>query len=799
MAIGPYSNYSDGEIVQIPGPDGSFIGYKFDGDQRAFYAHEASVLATLQHGYTHIGSDPIPDATIASDGLMSKDDKAKLDSIVGTRIGVLGFQGAGFPDDGGWLQGDIILATGSEAISIERVGNIVRFVVDIPTPLSCPCESCAEIYWVRDFADSGQNGYAIRGPQCGSLLPDVHTYGEFKVYLTPSNTIFSNPDSELKPMLNTTPTFIFKRYDDGIAGGSGSEQAELEMVLERISGSYVTKVGWSMTPGASGVAECVWHMGQDDGANKIEFKLMPEAEPGLLGALLYRGHTLTRRPARITALDATNSSTNMYTAQWWDIDNAISPNPSDTFTVINAVNYDSDGIIVPDVVSGSTLEIGRIISVYSFLTVAGTYRHYCHEIAALNPSTLWVTTGVAEFGNVFEYRAEDGSNSGCDNTDDFRNIERSQWGLAGVYDSVVVDGKIMQHQTNVTIDTSLPGLVVSDSGGTFSTPMRPVTIWNRTTSRDNYMELYLARPDQGSSTLLYPPIDILLRAPIDSYEDIYAEIREIQYADGEPDRIIIGGVPFKDIPPTGYIRVISDDNNNFDTIIRYQSKEAFATASIATPNVWDVALLVEVGTGVGIDPGDVIEILHEDYTSPAVRLLFGHADGTDATSSDNLITMQAQVGTLGMCVGYELDVTGGTYTTDNFIRGFKPGYAVSSAYAQTGTAATDAETVISVPTGFRVYDGSVVSNVEWFNVVKVLVVDSQVYIWWNDLPITPSATLSATLPTPVSINSSFFPIEDEITYGKFGVKLWPGAKVRRIVTRMNLEKFTPFSLGVNSN
>jgi intein/homing endonuclease len=55
------------------------------------------------------------------------------------RVGVLGFQGAGFPDDGGWMQGDIILAAGTEFISLERIGNVIRWTVDSPIPLICNC------------------------------------------------------------------------------------------------------------------------------------------------------------------------------------------------------------------------------------------------------------------------------------------------------------------------------------------------------------------------------------------------------------------------------------------------------------------------------------------------------------------------------------------------------------------------------------------------------------------------------------------------------------------------------------
>jgi hypothetical protein len=811
MALQPHTNYVDGQIINLPGPDGSFIGYMYDAETRTFWAHETQVMASLNHGHTHVGTDPVPAVTTDTNGLMSKNDKVKLDAIVGTRLGVLGYQGAGFPDDGGWLQGDIILASGSESISIERVGNIVRFVVDVPTPLSCPCEECAEIYWVRDFADSGQNGYAIRGPQCGGLLPDVHTYGEFKVYMPPSNTIFTNPDSELPALMNTSPAFIFKRYDDGVAGGAGSNQAEMEMVLDRISGSYVTKTGWSMTPGALGVAECVWHMGLDSSNNKITFKLMPEMEPGLIGALMYKGWTLTQRPARVTALHSTNSSTNKYVAEWWDVDTNTAPERPTTFDVTNAVNYEADGTIVPDVVAGATLQLGRIINVFSLEASAGIWRHYIHEIAQINPSTLWYTMGEIEFGNVFEARTEDDTINGAENVDDFRNLERSQWGMAGIYDDLVVAGVNLNQENTAYIDTTLPGLVVGATG-TDQHIARPVMVWHRNSARDAYLEMHLARPDDIDSNpdedFVYPPIDILLRAPVDSFENQYGYVKVVEEGAAQTGTVVVAGLQIHDIAPSGYLRVINTDNGNHNSIIKYQSKSAFYALTGSDASIsdrWDTAFIsTDISCGGStscIAAGDVVEVLHEEYTAPAVRLLFKHGDSGSGSAgsgsgSTAIITMQAYVGTLGMSVPYVDDVSG---IEDNFIRGFESGYTVSGIYTQNGTIQNPTGSVVSVPSDFVVYDGTVIAEQEIFNVLKILLRDQQVYIWWNDMAVTPSSALSQNLPTPVAINTSYFPITDEVTYGKFAMRLWPGAGIRRFITRTNFEQFSQFTLGVNNN
>jgi intein/homing endonuclease len=137
--IPQHTNLADGQFIQIIGPDGVTTGYSYDEQQRALYFKESQVLFPSFHGLSHISGDPIPGATCDTPGLMSADDKCKLESLVGTRFGVLGFQGDGFPNDNGWMSGDIILAAGTEFISLERIGNIIRFTVDSPIPLNCAC------------------------------------------------------------------------------------------------------------------------------------------------------------------------------------------------------------------------------------------------------------------------------------------------------------------------------------------------------------------------------------------------------------------------------------------------------------------------------------------------------------------------------------------------------------------------------------------------------------------------------------------------------------------------------------
>jgi hypothetical protein len=326
-----HNSLTDGQFVQVQGPNSITSGYSYDSQQRAFYFKESQVLFPSHHGQTHIAEDPVPTATCDTPGLMAADDKCKLDALLQTRLGVLGFQGAGFPDDGGWMQGDVILAAGTEFISIERIGNVVRFTVDSPIPLNCACEECQQIFWVQDETDIS----SIRPPTCGGKLPGVNGYGEFKVYLFPESTI-ADPNNVAATLNNkgSHPAFIFKRYDDTIAPGLG----ELEVVLKRDSiNSLQTEIGWAFTPGAAGSVQCVWFTGKDNDGNQTRFELDPSSEPNSLGSILYRGHLISKKMGVIVDYTSTILSTNQYSVREWNVDGA---GPSgDTFTARNVWRY----------------------------------------------------------------------------------------------------------------------------------------------------------------------------------------------------------------------------------------------------------------------------------------------------------------------------------------------------------------------------------------------------------------------------------------------------------------------------
>ncbi|MFA5767329.1 MAG: hypothetical protein WC919_05380, partial [Candidatus Paceibacterota bacterium] len=221
-----HTSLVDKQWIQVSGPDDIISGFAYDAETRSLWGRDSQISQIGIHGTSHISSDPIPTATCDTMGLMAADDKCKLDALTQMRLGIVGFQGGGFPDDGGWLQGDVILAAGSEFVSIERFGNVIRWTVDSPIPLSCNVETCASIFWVQDETEVA----SIRPPSCAGKLPGTSSYGEMKVYLLPESMIIdpADPATSLNKKTNY-PSLIFKRYDDSVAPGV----AEFEMVLKR--------------------------------------------------------------------------------------------------------------------------------------------------------------------------------------------------------------------------------------------------------------------------------------------------------------------------------------------------------------------------------------------------------------------------------------------------------------------------------------------------------------------------------------------------------------------------------------
>lgn len=814
------STLTDKQYVQVSGPNGITTGYQYDAQQRALYLKESQVLFPSFHGQSHIAEDPVPAATCDTPGLMAADDKCKLDALLQTRLGVLGFQGAGFPDDGGWMQGDIILAAGTEFISIERIGNVVRFTVDSPIPLNCSCETCQQIFWVQDETDIS----SIRPPTCGGKLPGVNSYGEMKIYLFPESTIVnpSNPSATLNNKGNY-PAFIFKRFDDTIVPGV----AEHEMILKRDSlNSMVTEIGWAMTPGATGVPEMVWFMGKDNDGSQIRFDLDPSSEPGLLGSLLYKGHLLTKKMAVITGYTSTILSTNQYVLREWNVD--ASRAVGDTFTARNIWQFTNpenpqSGANPQSVVLDSTIDllpIGTLIDLWSFKVgeIAGEpiLRHYFNKKPSINPNNMWTWAGFTQFGDPVIAREEVLAGPGSEDkyssiqVSSIRDFERNIWGLTGYDDPLIwydvaltagtEDADISQ-QHRAMIDNNLPGLVVQSSPTAVTDfSERPVWLWNRKNFCNTLTRVDIGRPDSS----MFSPIDLAVRAQIDEHENKYMRVLGTGEISGL-NYVRVCGVHFNDLPPFGSVRVISPGENH-NKIYNYQRKFMFPSSVSESGNTeptggYATAIncdsIILAGSSLDNDPypgspDDILELLHQEYNSTVVRVEFSFDEATGLTQ------LQFKVGTLDMSLPYEEDIFDDD--TDDYVRGLAPGYAVSAVYSQAGTFTGVGTQPSASPSGFVVYDGGAqIGGLqdEYWNRLEVLVRDDQLWIWWNRLLIPPSTTLSAVLPTPVTIDTPYFPIvvNPNKQFGKNGLRMWPGTKLRRIDVRTQATVFSEFTYG----
>jgi hypothetical protein len=937
----PKSRLVDQQFLRIAGPDGLSIGYRFDEETCTLYGKESEVIIPSFHGMTHIAEDPVPLATTDTPGLMSAPDKARLDALSQTRIGVLGFAGAGFADDGGYLQGDIILAAGTEFISLERIGNVIRFTVDSPLPLNCGKEECAQIFWIQDETDVS----AIRPPTCAGKLPDLNGYGELKIYQFPESTVV-NP-SDPTPVLNTKcnyPAFIFKRADDTVT----PNQAEIEFVLTR-NANKTTNIGWAMTPGATGVPQCVWFMGLDNDGNQIRFELNIERDPDLLGSVLYKGHTLTRQMAVVTGYTSSILSTNQYLCKFWSVNNARPA--GDEFVGTNAWRYNNPENQPTDLVNPrqlvldatcDLLPVGTLVQIweYELSRVNGErqVQRFFSQAPKLNPATLWGVGGVIRFGDLLESRSEiegfgTDATGNINTVNDVRLVERTQWGITGFEDRLLLaddgevtagtdEGQIIRSDTVLAVDTiadpdnprpnfkitaaaayggatfvfnelagrmlvftngpllgvefmvienttttvtvhdpdgrgdevlvgdgfdiyistetqepsgvainnqyvadinpSIPGLVVSETLPQ-SDRERPVYIWHRGNHKNSYLRALIGRPDSSR----FPPVDILLRAPIDNVDDQYYKVLRRGTIETGPFRgnefIVVkgAGVGWKDLPASGALRIMTGKWR--DITWEYQFKAAFDRFDDSAVMLigfteqfpFDLDVIPELeGTGVtGLDDATnateieearmttipdtttVVQLLHDDYTSPAVRLEFSVNDNTGAES----VQMQIVAGLLDVSEPYQLNI--GTDRSDDFVRDFRPGTKiVSRIMTQDGFITNGTETPSATPEGFRVVDGGTLpvpvdGETESWNLLEVMYRDGQIWVWWNTLLVPPDPSLSAALPTPVSVTTPYFPVDPLLEVGKMGLRLWPGSIVREVEVRDQLLSFNEFVYG----
>lgn len=791
---------TDGQFIQVQGPNSLQSGFQYDLQTRTLYAKESQIIFPSQHGSSHIGEDLIPSATCDSPGLLSADDKCKLDGLIQTRIGVLGFAGSGFPDDGGFMQGTVILAAGSEFISIERIGNVIRFTADSPVPMNCQCEECVQLFWVQDETDVS----AIRPPTCGGKLPGANLYSELKVYLFPESTIVdsANASATLNNKLNY-PALIFKRYDDAILPGT----AEFEVVLKRnASNVSTTEVGHAFTPGPDGNPECIWFMGLDEEGNLRTFEFQTRSEAGILGGLLYKGNLITKRMAVISEYTSSILSTNQYRCRLWDV---LAADPiGDTFTATNIWRYqnpenqtsgeDPKALILD--LSIDILPIGTLVDIWQFQVgeVAGVpvYRSFFNRPPQPTATNTWNMVSAIEFGNTVESKDETAPNDGSEDKaavatiSDIDDFEPYVWGLTGydvpllLFSNIEAEGTsgatILNIQHRAQIDTALPGLKVESDAGTEPFSQRPVLLWNRTgLANSMYIRAEVGAPTSNG----FSPFDILLHAPIANHDEAFMKVSGIGTVDGL-QYVLVKGVNYKDLPRRGTLRILSVANNKDNSIFNFYNKLVFPVADDDA-----IALVSSASDNVAYpgQVGDIVELVHPEFSAPCLRLQF-------ATEDDGTITLQAKVGILGMGVPYENDVLDDD--VDDYVRGLKGGYAVSAVYTQ-DAAWTGVGTQPDVNVdGLIIYDGGLNSDDdERWNVLEVMLRNNQVWVWWNGLLIAPNSVLSSVLPTPVTVTTPYFPIESSKTYGKFGMRMWPGAKLRRVELRTQPKTFSEFIFG----
>lgn len=923
--IPPSSQLADKQVINVTGPNGVVSTYQYDAETKALYARDNQIIIPAFHGITHVSSDPIPNATTDTPGLESPDDKAKLDALTQTRLGVLGFQGSGFPDDGGFLQGDIILAAGTDFISIERVGNVIRFTVDLPTQL-CACETCAQIFWVQD--ESAVN--AIRPPSCSGKLPDVDVYGELNVYQLPSSTILdpANPVNTLNKK-GSYPSLTFKRFQ-----GVVPALAEFQAVLQR-NNNGTTNVGWAMSPGSTGVPQMVWFMGQDNVGGPIKFQLLPNAEPDLLGALLYKGHSLTRQMGVVVSYPSDVLATNLYNVKFWDV---LGAQPiGDEFQAKNVWKYYNPENAPDDVTAPRSLAtdatkdllpVGTLVKIWEFqigeVNGERLVRRFFSQDPGLTAETLWSLSDAIRFGDIVTTRheAHAGSTdrSSCeDNNSDIRLFERDQWGITGFEDPLLLadDGEgtdpmesnlfsgdvgsispesdsfvkpnltielsesasnpsagiipynafahkwlkfntgallgqvfeILHNTDNaITVFSDLPGVAVDDSFTVFgevptgqpsgyaynnqyvadddptipglhvvqtdpyTQAERPVFLWNRKNHENTIITALVGMPDPANFDNFFPPIDILLRAPVDSFDDVYIKvIQRGQFTAGPyagKYYVVVHGVRWRDLPQRGVLRTLTGLTRN--EYWRFNVKMAFPPAdddAVLLVSEDDAPFLFDddfgIGTGsVGPTPAPVTvpttttvaQLLHQDYTASAVRLQFSINDRTNSES----VQLQVKAGLLDMCQPYELDRSG--TAADDLVRGFRPGaFSVSKILTQQGFI-TSIETPPSNPAGFVVYKGGFLptpidGQTERWNELQLMYRGNQLWVWWNKMLITPDPILNAAMPTPVAVNTPYFPVDSLRPVGKVAFRLWPGTILRQVDVRDQLVQFNEFTNG----
>ena len=352
---------------------------------------------------------------------------------------------------------------------------------------------------------------------------------------------------------------------------------------------------------------------------------------------------------------------------------------------------------------------------------------------------------------------------------------------------------------------------------------RACFLWHRHNHRNFYWKAQIGMP--LVSAQVFPPYDFLLDAPVDSFDDIYMRVIKRGIISVGPfagaPYIVVKGMRWKDIPQQGVLRILTGAYRNI--IWRYYFKAAFADfdddaimligREVIYPfdedfQVRDLASACTYPGTEGSESGvsvptntTVVELLHQDYTAPAIRFQFD----TNYSSGSEAVQLQVIVGILDMSVAYPFATVNDP--RDDYVRGFSPGYTVSRVFVQQGFISDGKGIgVVSIPPEFRVYTGGelpapVQGETEKWNDVEILYKDGQLWLWWNSMLVSPDTILSSQLPSPVAVTSPYFPLRTLSPIGKCAMRLWPGSVVRSTEVRdqtLGFSEFTRAQMAIES-
>jgi len=178
-------------------------------------------------------------------------------------------------------------------------------------------------------------------------------------------------------------------------------------------------------------------------------------------------------------------------------------------------------------------------------------------------------------------------------------------------------------------------------------------------------------------------------------------------------------------------------------------------------------------------------LIHQDYNTQIVRLEWTIEEAND------LQRLTFRVGNLNTETVYETDSV--DVIDDDLVHGLDAGFATSATYTQVGTFDGSGDRPETSPEEFVIFDGGNGSGQEFWNELEMLVRDNQLWIWWNKTLIPPNTSASASLPTPISINTPYFPVNEGC--GKFGMRMFPGALVRSVSVSPQIINFNEFTNG----